>query len=454
MTTYTYTTLNDPLATSGTVAQGMAGTMATSDLSLFQLDQNDGLFPTGESQLALNSYLIGKGDTTGLTDPTTIVVQSGSDTSAVAFASDATGHLPQVLVLDPTSVGNSFDVNTSNDPHLQAITLGNNDDLTLTGHKSVLIAGSGVANVVNLQDSGNDVVVLAPASNPGYGGDVVYGGAGHDIIITTAAIEEYGGTNPSHLYGGTGNHQILADAANGGGSPSENTTLTAGSGDYQTLAVTSQANFNILQGGSGSYDFLYGGTWGSASGATQQQLIAGSGDHQTLYGGTGDDALIGGSGAYDVLMGGAQIGVGTNNGPGELPVLPDVLTAGTGDHQILMAGGGENDVFNVLTLGNDTIQGNTIDHSGVVNLGDSFANAHIKITGDYAATIVFSDTGQVLHISDVSSVHFSDGTVVSTAGWTGPTTTPEATLETHLANLEAQAQQHAAQTVAAVAAWL
>src|SRR4249920_2840540 len=82
-----------------------------------------------------------------------------------------------------------------------------------------------------------------------------------------------------------------------GGSPSENTTLTAGSGDYQTLAVTSQANFNILQGGSGSYDFLYGGTWGSASGATQQQLIAGSGDHQTLYGGTGDDALIGGRGA-------------------------------------------------------------------------------------------------------------------------------------------------------------
>ena len=171
----------------------------------------------------------------------------------------------------------------------------------------------------------------------------------------------------------------------------------------------------------------------------------------TLYGGTGDDALIGGSG-HDVLMGGAQIRGGANNGPGDLPVLPDVLTAGAG--QILMAGGGENDVFNVLTLGNDTIQGNTLDHSGVVNLGDSFANAHIKITGDYAATIVFSDTGQVLHMSDVSSVHFSDGTVVSTAGWTGPTTTAEATLETHLANLEAQVQQHAAQTVAAVAAWL
>jgi hypothetical protein len=93
-------------------------------------------------------------------------------------------------------------------PYLQAITLGNKDDLTLTGHTSVLIAGSGIANVVNLQDSGNDVVVLAPASNPGYGGDVVYGGAGHDIIITTAAIEEYGGTNPSYLYGGTGDHQI------------------------------------------------------------------------------------------------------------------------------------------------------------------------------------------------------------------------------------------------------
>jgi hypothetical protein len=82
MTTYSYTTIDPP---------GSTPPMATSDLSLFQLDQNDGLFPTGESQLALNSYLIGKGDTTGLTDPTTIVVQSDSDTSAVAFAPDAAG---------------------------------------------------------------------------------------------------------------------------------------------------------------------------------------------------------------------------------------------------------------------------------------------------------------------------------------------------------------------------
>jgi hypothetical protein len=90
----------------------------------------------------------------------------------------------------------------------------------------------------------------------------------------------------------------------------------------------------------------------------------------------------------------------------------------------------------------------------VVNLGDSFANAHIKITGDDAATIVFSDTGQVLHISDVSSVHFSDGTVLSTAGWTGPTTAAEAALETQLVGLQTHIEHHATEAVATVAAWV
>ena len=219
---------------------------------------------------SINSYLIGLGDTTGLSDTHDLISgQSGTPPFTVAKVLNVT---PAGTYSIATAYRRTADCPSrrrkSKRHHHRQHQRDGCDRWRL--------------NTVTLNDSGNDRVVT------GSGRNTITGGSGTDSI--------YGGAGANSLTAGTGSHQLLSASGNhstliGGAGASDTLTasgaeesLQAGSGNDQKLIVGSGIS-NTLVGGAGTSDTLYG-----RCGRGQFQLQAGTGDTQSLSA-TGSHAI-------------------------------------------------------------------------------------------------------------------------------------------------------------------
>jgi Ca2+-binding RTX toxin-like protein len=162
--------------------------------------------------------------------------------------------------------------------------------------------------------------------------------------------------------------------------------------------------------------FAGGGADTIFGGAGNDLLAAGTGTNQLITAGSGNDVLIGGSGAGDTL----QAGTGSDlllGGSGAAQLLDatqgaaDTIFAGSGNDTLL--GGAGNDVFVAGQFGSDTIDGGGGDNTiyfGHVNDGNVTISSP---DANGATTITFSDTHQTFKVSNVTAIHFSDGTIHS-----------------------------------------
>jgi Ca2+-binding RTX toxin-like protein len=380
---------------------------------------------------------------------------------------------PQVLILQ--TADNT--VNTDDFPKLQFIVQAADADLEVTGDQNVTVvtgdlkSGQGSFSV-DLNDYGNDTVV------GGDGSDTVQGGGGADSIVL-------GNGDGDSLAAGWGNHQTL-QVGNG-----SNDTLTGGSGVHDSLAAgngnddilsAGSGNYQTIQAGDGSGDLLYGSSGSDDSvaagigsgdvlkagiggyqtvqagdgvgdtlyGGGAHDLISGGGDssalyaddgsligvHETLLGGISaeHETLYGGSGSYDVLEAGngdTSLQAGTGNhqvlvggsgndtlqgGSGSSDVLEagsgaSTLLAGTGSNQVLVSGSGNDslqggsgsDRFLVGNLGNDTIVGVGNDTLEFTDHASTDVT-HTSVSGG-VTTLTFSDAQQVSY-SGITHIKF------------------------------------------------
>jgi Ca2+-binding RTX toxin-like protein len=254
-------------------------------------------------------------------------------------------------------------------------------DLRVTGHQDVLVATGIGDNFVDMQNSGDDIVLT------GSGQDTVFDGAGNDTILA--------GNGNDSIAGGDGNEQLFDGEAG-------NDTIFGGDGNFDTLSGGDGRD--VLFGGDGDNQLLQGGN-------QNDQLFGGDGDRNLLSGGTGADTIFGGDGDNNTLTGGDgadQIAVGSganqmvDGGAGN-----DTIWAGEGGNTLF--GGGGDDTFEINNhMGDSTIVGggghNTIDFNDRLQAD---VDSMETIAGQ--TTITFTD-GQTITASQVQDLVFSDGT--------------------------------------------
>ena len=211
----------------------------------------------------------------------------------------------------------------------------------------------------------------------GSGEDNITGGSGNDTVWAGAGDDTVsGGEGNNTLSGASGDDLLVSGGGNDSLSGGEGRdTIRAGSGDDYVVggsgadSLRGDAGDDSLFGGSGD-DFLAG-----QDGA--DMLVGGSGD-DTLLGGAGDDMLFGGSGrdvfAFDSGFGqdvisdfgpGDQINLARDlNGTG-IEKAQDLLTA----DDVSITGGttATGTKFTVITIGDDTIRLEKMDHNDFIN---------------------------------------------------------------------------------------
>jgi Ca2+-binding RTX toxin-like protein len=189
------------------------------------------------------------------------------------------------------------------------------------------------------------------------------------------------------------------------------------SGNSNDLINLRDSGNDFVATGDGN-DTLFAGAGADTifAGAGNDLLVAGTGANQFISGGSGNDVLIGGSGANDTL----QAGTGSDllfggTGAGQLldatQGAADTLFAGSGNDTLL--GGAGNDVFVVGQFGNDTIEGGSGDNTLYFGHANDSNVAISAPDANGVTTITFSDTHQTFKVSNVTNIHFSDGTMHS-----------------------------------------
>ena len=182
---------------------------------------------------------------------------------------------------------------------------------------------AGLTGSVILSGGGGDDSINASAATFAV---EVYGGGGHDNVITGAGNDLVDGEDGNDtlngsagddtMLGGEGNDTLRggggADALDGG---DDNDYLLGQGGNGDTLL--GGAGDDILDGGVGN-DFLFGGSGNDLLlGGTGSDILSGGLDNDTLKGDAGNDILIGGFGVDNLIGGSGQdIGLG---GEGNTP---------------------------------------------------------------------------------------------------------------------------------------
>jgi hypothetical protein len=342
-----------------------------------QLQSTYGIDPTSDGT-NINAYLIGLGDTTGVSDPTNISVMFGTP----PFPTN------QPAKVDIITPGGNYSIDTDQFPQLQAIILdatSGAQNLTVTGSSNVLVVGGDGTNTITLQDHGNDVV---EAGDNGTGHETITGGFGADTLLSSGSSDS--------VVAGSGAHSFIYEAGS-------NATLVGGSGAHDSISAN------------GSNDSL-------VAGARDALLLAGAGGGETLDGGSfGHVTLEGGSGTGQVLMGHGQ---------------DDVLRTGTAHHESLtgaagsdsiyaggagfsgagggtLVGGGSDEHFFIGDQGNDTIHGSGSGDTVHFTQQDGGPGHGVSITSHSGITTVsFAESGQQFTISGVQTLVFANGHVV------------------------------------------
>ncbi len=310
----------------------------------------------------LNDFLIGRGDTRGVQDTTSLIsVQIGTPPFPVS---------PSAQVFDITNPG-TYSIDTDQySLQLQAIVLqdtGGPQNLTLTGHSDMLIAAGDGTNTITLQDSGNDIVGVGTGSN------TVTGGSGRDSISGAGADDS--------LVAGSGARSVLYDSGNFA-------TLVGGSGRGDVLVAGGGTDESLVAGGARAQ--LWGG---SGSGDV---LFAGRHFHDvTLKGGDGPQEYLYGAGSGDVLYAGGALNSGIGSGT--------------------LVAGGNNEQIHIGAHGSDTISGSSSSSNAVFFDSQAYGTGSgitIATGSNGVTTVSFADTGQHFTISGIQTLNFSDGHVV------------------------------------------
>jgi Ca2+-binding RTX toxin-like protein len=233
----------------------------------------------------------------------------------------------------------------------------------------------------------------------------------------TIEVELVSGSTPATINTDvTPSPQLIIDLDTGLTVKGSSSVIVASGNNNGLINLQDSGNDFVATGDGNDTVFAGAGADTIVGGAGNDLFAAGTGTNQLISAGSGNDVLIGGSGANDTL----QAGTGSDlllGGAGAGQLLDatlgaaDTIFAGSGNDTLL--GGAGNDVFVVGRFGSDTIDGgggdNTIyfDHANDSNVAISTPDAN-GIT-----TITFSDTNQTIKVSNVTAIHFSDGTTHS-----------------------------------------
>lgn len=355
----------------GDCCVGTPYTLSHDDLSTLDTAlQNEGVNPTATD---VNKFLISRGDTTGINDTKDLI---SVFTGTPPFPTN------EPAQVDNITVAGTYNINTDQYPLLQAIILDDTgtQNLTVTGHNSILIATGNGTNTITLQDHGNDIVEAGSGSNTitgGSGADSIYSGGTNDSVVGSSGAHSYileHGANATVVGGSGMGDSITGDGAN-------DSLVAGGHGDY--LTAGSGAG-ETLDGGS-----FHGVTEQGGSGAGQFLIAHGEGD--VLFTGSATDEYVEGGGRNDSIYAGG--GGGSGHGGGTL------------------VGGGNNDHFIIGNHGSDTITGSG-SGDNVLFEHQHFSSASISTAHDGVTTVSFSDTGQQFRITGVQTLTFADGHVV------------------------------------------
>ena len=202
--------------------------------------------------------------------------------------------------------------------------------------------------------------------------DVVYGGAGNDMIIT--------GDDQDTVFGGTGNDTIDSGI--------DNDSIDGGDGDDTVIAGEGA---DVIEGGAGN-DLIYGGLETDLLDVVDYDTDGNPVDampgnnKDTIYGGAGNDVIYGRDDA-DLIFG----------GDGD-----DLLYGGIDDDTI--SGNKGNDTI-YGDEGNDTLTGSLDDDTVYGGTGDDF------IQGGGGADVLFGDEGndRIQGGPDDDSIYGGDG---------------------------------------------
>jgi Ca2+-binding RTX toxin-like protein len=257
-----------------------------------------------------------------------------------------------------------------------------------------------------------NTAVVQETGYPPFGKDAAGNNPQVLIIPQTASTDTVNTGNDAGL-------QVIADEAavlNVAGS--SNLLIATGDGNVRVSLLSDSGN-DLVQLGAGA-DTVTGGTGADTieGGSGANLLQAGTGNDQLIIGGSGADTLVGSTSSTnsgDTLRAGAGQDVlhgnaGTNELLDGTAAAADTMFAGTGGDTLL--GGTGNDVFHVqVTTGSDTIDGGGGNNS--VFFDDHAQNANVVISSPDSSgvtTVTFTDTNQTFKISNVTTLHFSDGT--------------------------------------------
>lgn len=308
-----------------------------------------------------------------------------------------------------SNFGDNFDGDTSFDPTLPRYVDGRGGDDVIFGvaRDEILLGGDG-----------DDKIYCGGYDN--IGKDILYGGAGNDLIVLSAGAYADGGGGDDSLVGGFGSQTFIGGAGNDtlmgyegadlmdGGAGDDtiwlgrnSSVVDAGAGDdrietfvsWQTFKSSPTYKAAWLADKAASSDLVYAGdggdrfrgSWGAdrVYGEAGMDVLDGRDGNDTLDGGTGNDNLLGGNGG-DILTGGAgndyiegQLGDDAlNGGEGH-----DVLDCGNGAD---FASGGDGRDFITGGFGADTIDAGAANdfvdaggHDDIIHLGagDDFVAA-------------------------------------------------------------------------------
>ena len=118
---------------------------------------------------SINSYLIGLGDTTGLSSTKLISLELGEPPFAA------------VKVLNVTPAG-TYSIATATGNQLIVLRDDGSANVTITGSTNVMVATGGGSNTVTLNDTGNDIVIT------GAGGNTITGGQGPTPFVAALVL--------------------------------------------------------------------------------------------------------------------------------------------------------------------------------------------------------------------------------------------------------------------------
>jgi Ca2+-binding RTX toxin-like protein len=285
------------------------------------------------------------------------------------------GQLTQVSLTTDSNITLNSVAGTSNQ---YLATLSDLDSGNVAGQVQFILPST-VERIALLGGQGDNLISVDPSVQRG---TFLYGGPGHNILISGSGNDDLvGGSGTSVLEGGSGN-----DVLYGGAIPAVYQKLinSLGAGPGGPV-VTGAPTSNVLM------------TWLRQQPAGHNYLIAGSGNTQ-LYAGNGGDLMIGGNAHFDAptgqfildpgagrdLFGGGQgndLMIGGASGAG------DVMMAGSGN-SVLIGGNGEN----VLEGGggSDVLIGGSLIN---IMMSNSTAGAASTLLGGTGLNFEFAGAG-------------------------------------------------------------